>query len=170
MNHTAFRPTQIYQHDGPSLFRFEIRGSLAGNSVRELEYAWISVRSTTLGQAMVVDLSAASKIDANGFSLLCRMRESGVRLRADGLSESFELESLLDDVAHPAVSTQTGQLRVPPVFRRCSGHWSVGFAPRWTGLSARLALILPRVRSCRPQCWSRAIERDTRCTHHCLTG
>lgn len=113
----ALRPSQVYQHDGPSLFRFEIRGSLEGASVRELEHAWISVRSTRRVQAIVVHLSAACKIDADGFTLLCRMREAGACLRAEGLPQPFELESFLDDVDKPKVSTQTGQLRVPPMFR-----------------------------------------------------
>jgi len=115
MNRTASNSIQIYQHDGPSVFRFDIRGTLEGESVRDLEHAWISARSTTLGQTIVVDVSAISGIDSNGLRLLSRMRDSGARLRANR-DAPFALASLLG-MADRTAYTESDRFKVASILR-----------------------------------------------------
>lgn len=117
MNRTASNSIQFYQHDGPSVFRFDIRGTLEGESVRDLEHAWISARSTTLEQTIVVDVSAISGIDSNGLRLLSRMRDSGARLWADREPALFAVASLLGDMADRTACTESDRFKVASVVR-----------------------------------------------------
>ncbi|HVO78485.1 MAG TPA: STAS domain-containing protein [Candidatus Bathyarchaeia archaeon] len=73
----------LYQHDSAAMFRFVLRGDLSGTFVREFEQAWNTATSIATQKEIVVDLSGVTDADAAGVELLCRMRESGVRLTAE---------------------------------------------------------------------------------------
>ena len=75
-------PMDMYQHDSAAMFRFVLRGDLAGDRVRELEHAWTAARSTLNGRLMVIDVSGIRDADPWGMELLSRMKESGARLTA----------------------------------------------------------------------------------------
>ena len=82
---------EIYQHDSAAMFRFVLSGRLAGDRVRDLEYAWTTAKSILNTKELVVDVSGISYADGAGVGLLSRMRESGARLAAALPPESEEL-------------------------------------------------------------------------------
>jgi ABC-type transporter Mla MlaB component len=82
---------EVYQHDSPAMFRFVVSGDLSGDRVVELEHAWTAAKSILNGRQVVVDVSGIRKADDWGFSLLCRMRESGACLTAPQPPASQEL-------------------------------------------------------------------------------
>lgn len=73
---------ELYQHDGPDMFRFELRGGVSGAAVYDLEQAWNTAASILRGKQLIVDVSAVTNADAGGLDLLIRMRASGARLIA----------------------------------------------------------------------------------------
>jgi len=73
---------EMYQHDSATLFRFVLRGDLAGAVVQELEHAWTTAKSILDGKELAVDVSGITNADESGVALLSRMRESGARLTA----------------------------------------------------------------------------------------
>jgi ABC-type transporter Mla MlaB component len=94
---------EMYQHDSVTMFRFVLRGELAGVQVRELEHAWTAERSVLAAKELVVDISGITNADSSGIDLLSRMRESGARLTAalPPASEAI-LRSLEVPVAAPS--------------------------------------------------------------------
>jgi ABC-type transporter Mla MlaB component len=82
---------ELYQHDSPTLFRFVLRGDLAGDRVQNLEHAWATAKSILDRKELVVDVSGITDADTFGMDLLSRMRESGARLTAALRPESEEL-------------------------------------------------------------------------------
>ena len=102
----------LYQHDSAGMFRFVLRGDLSGTSVREFEHAWNTATSIATQKEMVVDLSGVTDADAAGVELLCRMRESGVRLTAE-----------------PAF-LRTGMPPAAPEVH-CFGRWAVRLMQLW---------------------------------------
>jgi len=94
----------MYQHDGPTSFRFALAGELSGDRVQDLEHAWNTARSILAQKELVVDLSGITHADSPGIDLLYRMRESGARLTAALPPQSEEfLRSLGVAVAAPHV-------------------------------------------------------------------
>jgi ABC-type transporter Mla MlaB component len=98
---------EMYQHDSAASFRFTLSGELAGEVVRELEYAWTTAQSILNGKELVVDVSGISYADPLGLGLLSRMRESGARLAAASPAESEELVRFWG-LAPPAPKRRTG--------------------------------------------------------------
>jgi hypothetical protein len=94
---------EMYQHDSAPMFRFVLRGNLAGHAVPELEHAWTTAKSILNGRDLLVDVSGVTDADEFGVDLLFRMRDSGARLTAPlpPASEEF-LRSLGVPVAAPA--------------------------------------------------------------------
>lgn len=86
---------EIHQHDSPSLFRFVLRGDLAGPSTQELEHAWTTAQSILGKKEFVVDVGGLTHAEESGFQLLLRMRASGARLVAAEPPESAELAQSL---------------------------------------------------------------------------
>jgi hypothetical protein len=80
----------MYQHYGPTMFQFVLRGELSGDGVRNLEHAWNTAKSILAGKELVVDISGITNADPLGVDLLSRMRESGARLTAALPPESEE--------------------------------------------------------------------------------
>jgi ABC-type transporter Mla MlaB component len=72
----------MYQHDSATMFRFVLRGELAGDRVKDLEHAWNTAKSIIAGKQLVIDISGITYADAPGVDLLSRMRESGACLTA----------------------------------------------------------------------------------------
>jgi len=73
---------KITLHDTASEFRLRLEGKLAGLWVRELSQCWQTAASTTAGRKTVVDLREVDFVDEEGQTLLCRMRQSGVKFLA----------------------------------------------------------------------------------------
>lgn len=90
-NSAGRTPMDIYQHDSAATFRFVLSGRLAGDRVRDLEYAWTTAKSILNSKELVVDVSGISYADGLGVGLLSRMRESGARLAAALPPECEEL-------------------------------------------------------------------------------
>lgn len=61
-----------------------VEGRLANDWVRELDKCWQSADDTSAGRALLVDLTSATFIDAEGKALLARMYSRGARFRAGG--------------------------------------------------------------------------------------
>jgi len=94
---------EMYQHDSATMFRFVLRGHLAGDRVTELEHAWTTAKSILKGKELVVDVSGIKDADKFGMDLLLRMRASGARLTAAQPPKSEELlRSLGLPVAAPS--------------------------------------------------------------------
>jgi anti-anti-sigma regulatory factor len=88
---SGITPMIIYQHDSAMMYRFVLRGELAGQRVQELEQAWNTAKSILNGKELVIDVSGITDADQSGVGLLVRMRESGARLTATLPPESEEL-------------------------------------------------------------------------------
>ena len=76
---------RIYIHDDVPVTSFVLEGKLIGPWVKELEKYWESVVATNTSRTMLVDLADVSFIDAEGRTLLARMRQKGVRLLSAGV-------------------------------------------------------------------------------------
>ena len=86
----------MYQHDSATMFRFVLRGELAGDRVTDLEHAWNTASSILAGKVLVVDISGLTHADSAGIALLSRMRESGARLTGALPPKSEEFPRSLD--------------------------------------------------------------------------
>ena len=73
---------RYYMHDGPGAFSFELAGTLSDSAARELDQARRTASSTVAGQALIVDLSYVTQVDALGLSMLRRWYEDGAQLVA----------------------------------------------------------------------------------------
>jgi len=71
---------EIYQHDGATAFRFQLKGRLDGAQVENLEHAWRCASSVLRGKELVIDISGLTGADPRGVALLSRLRESGARI------------------------------------------------------------------------------------------
>ena len=59
-----------YLHDGSRAFRFQLRGRLSLETVRDLEQAWRTASSTIGERQVVFDISDLTTIDASGQDVL----------------------------------------------------------------------------------------------------
>src|SRR5229473_7706580 len=71
-----------YLHDGSHAFRFQLRGRLSLETVRDLEQAWRTASSTIGERQVVFDISDLTTIEASGQNVLLRWRERGALLIA----------------------------------------------------------------------------------------
>src|SRR5258708_14432530 len=71
-----------YLHDGSHAFRFQLRGRLSLETVRDLEHAWRTASSTIGERQVVFDISDLTTIEASGQNVLLRWRERGALLIA----------------------------------------------------------------------------------------
>lgn len=76
---------RIYIHDQVPVTSFVLEGKLVGPWVTELEKHWESALAASPSRTMLVDLADVSFIDAEGRSLLGRMRRKGVKLSSSGV-------------------------------------------------------------------------------------
>ena len=63
---------------------FELEGSLAGASVRELEACWLDARRLRHGRRLRVDVRGLYQVDARGRDLMARLYEDGAEFVASG--------------------------------------------------------------------------------------
>lgn len=109
----------IYQHDGPNMFRFVLSGALSGTPVRSLEYSWITASSILGAKELVVDIAGLVHADTGGLELLSRMRSSGARLVAGRTPANTELARALDvPIAAPATWFNLRKARWTHVFQQ----------------------------------------------------
>src|SRR5260370_1916579 len=71
-----------YLHDGSHAFRFQLRGRLSLETVRDLEQAWRTASSIIGERQVVFDISDLTTIEASGQNVLLRWRERGALLIA----------------------------------------------------------------------------------------
>ncbi len=72
----------FYMHDGARAFSFEIAGAISDCAALELEQAWKTASSAAAGQALIVDLSYVTRVDAAGRKILRRWFEQGAQFVA----------------------------------------------------------------------------------------
>jgi hypothetical protein len=84
----------FYMHDGPSTFRFELAGSLAGGDVAKLDQAWRTASSTVDGKVLAVDVTFLTSADEKGRALLTRWWEAGGRFVANSPASRTLVESM----------------------------------------------------------------------------
>ncbi len=84
----------FYMHDGPSTFRFELSGSLAGAEVAKLEQAWRTALSTLDGKTLAVDVTFVNSMDEKGRELLTRWWHAGARFVANSQGSREIVESI----------------------------------------------------------------------------
>jgi len=101
---------EIYQHDGATTFRIQLRGRLEGAQVENLEHAWICATSVLRGKQLVIDISGLTGADQKGAALLSRLRESGARFEGSAPPELVELAQAWG-VGQPAATEPGSGLR-----------------------------------------------------------
>ena len=84
----------FYMHDGPSTFRFELAGSLAGGEVTKLDQAWRTASSTVDGKVLAVDITFLTSADEEGRALLTRWRDAGAHFVANSPFARTLVESI----------------------------------------------------------------------------
>ena len=85
-----------YLHDGSHAFRFQLRGKLSLETVRDLEQSWRTA-SPTIGERQVIfDISALTEIDASGQNVLVGWRERGAVLMASSRDSQARLQSMMN--------------------------------------------------------------------------
>jgi hypothetical protein len=62
-----------YIHDNSDTFRLEMRGSLTGDHIAELEGCWKTAKPSVAGRRVLIDLRAVRVADAAGRSWLAEM-------------------------------------------------------------------------------------------------
>ena len=81
-------------HDGPTTFRFELSGDLAGMEVGKLDQAWRTASSTFDGKVLAVDITFLSGVDQKGCDLLRRWSNAGAHLIANSETSRRLVESV----------------------------------------------------------------------------
>src|SRR5437899_10413673 len=71
-----------YLHAGSHAFRFQLRGRLSLETVRDLEQAWRTASSTIGERQTVLDITDLTTIEASGQNVLSRPRERAALLSA----------------------------------------------------------------------------------------
>ncbi len=84
----------FYMHDGPSTFRFELAGSLAGGEVAKLDQAWRTASSTVDGKVLAVDVTFLASADEKGRALLTRWWQGGAHFVANSPGSRALVESI----------------------------------------------------------------------------
>src|ERR1700732_4491794 len=84
----------FYMHDGPSTFRFELSGNLAGSEVAKLDQAWRTASSTVIGKVLAVDLTFLRSADEKGRDLLVRWWRAGAHFVANSALSRTLVESI----------------------------------------------------------------------------
>jgi anti-anti-sigma regulatory factor len=79
--------------------RLVVEGRLAGACVSELERCWLASTSKESQQAILVDLSSVTFIDACGKQLLAHMHGQGIKLVASGLLARCLIEEIAGSAA-----------------------------------------------------------------------
>jgi hypothetical protein len=114
----------FYMHDGPTAFRFELAGNLAGGEVDKLDQAWRTASSTFDGKVLAVDITFLTAVDEKGRYLLTRWSNAGAHLIANS------------DASRTLAESITGRPYAAP------SHPAVGptFNPRFTASAFRTAV------------------------------
>src|SRR5689334_5539892 len=76
---------RITIYDQPLVTSFVIEGKLVGPWVKEMEKCWDSALAADPSKALLVNLAAVTFVDAEGRTLLTRMRRQGVKLLSRGV-------------------------------------------------------------------------------------
>ena len=95
-----------YMHDGPTTFRFEIAGDLAGDGVREIEQAWRTASSLIARKTLIIDASFVSGLDDAGQSLLLLWQKHGAHFIATTEASRALVETALGRSLPPPVSVR----------------------------------------------------------------
>ncbi len=74
--------------------RLVVEGRLAGACVSELERCWRASTSKQSPEAILVDLSSVTFVDASGKQLLAHMHGQGIKLVASGLLSRCLIEEI----------------------------------------------------------------------------
>jgi ABC-type transporter Mla MlaB component len=101
---------EIYQHDGATTFRFQLKGRLDGAQVENLEHAWRCASSVSRGKELVIDISGLTGADPRGVALLSRLRESGARFVGPAPPELMDFADAWG-VCQPAATEPASSLR-----------------------------------------------------------
>jgi hypothetical protein len=83
-----------YMHDGPTTFRFELSGDLAGVDVNRLAQAWRTALSTMNGKILAVDATYLTLADEKGRALLSQWWHAGAHFIANTDSSRELVESI----------------------------------------------------------------------------
>jgi hypothetical protein len=84
----------FYMHDGPSTFRFELSGSLAGGEVAKLDQAWRTASSAVDEKTLAVDVTFLTSADDKGRALLTRWWQAGAHFVANSPLSRTLVESI----------------------------------------------------------------------------
>lgn len=121
-----------YMHDGPTAFRFELAGSLAGVDAARLDQAWRTVSSTIGVKILTVGVTSITAIDDKGHDLLLRWHHTGARYIANSAASRSLIESI---TRHP-------HLIAGPATRAGIDQCFIGSAVRTAGFLLLLAMTL----------------------------
>ena len=127
----------FYMHDGPTAFRFELSGSLAGADVSKLDQAWRTTSYTFDGKVLAVDVTFLTGVDEKGRDLLIRWSRAG----ACFVASSEESQNLAESI--------TGQPYAPPdaaVGPTFEPHFTT-FRAGMVALVVTMALLFPMTAS-----------------------
>jgi ABC-type transporter Mla MlaB component len=84
---------RITVHDGAGALTFQLEGRLAGPWVRVLEECWQSTRAGQIAQAVRLDLTGLTSIDAAGEACLAALHRQGAGfIAADCLTKAIVAE------------------------------------------------------------------------------
>ena len=84
-----------YMHDGPSTFRFELSGNLAGIEVTRLAQAWRTAASTLDGKTLAIDITFLKAFDEAGRRLLEQWWLGGAHLVASSPASQALFETTM---------------------------------------------------------------------------
>jgi anti-anti-sigma regulatory factor len=105
--HTNSGGFVYYMHDGSAAFRFQLAGSLGGNSTGDLEQARQTAASIIGQRCLVVDLTGLTGIDAAGRELLKQWRALGAQMTVISAAEQAQIQ-LMTGVPVTVVGTKAG--------------------------------------------------------------
>ncbi len=94
MKHQAL---QYYMHDGPTSFRFELKGFLSEEGARRLDQDWTTASSTASGRRPTIDVTFVTGVDQQGHALIVRWHRDGARIVANSHAGRALAESILGE-------------------------------------------------------------------------
>jgi len=127
-----------YLHDGSHAFRFQLRGKLSLETVRDLEQSWRTASSTIGERQVIFDISGLTEIDASGQHVLVGWRKRGALLMASSSDSQARLQMMMDQ---PVGLLLTLNRTIPA--RRFRRWTALLLQPRSCSRRARTALQPP---------------------------
>ena len=109
------RELQYYLHDDPDAFRLELAGSLRGEAIEGVYYAWRTALSILRNRIAIVDITFLRELDEQGRALIRLWHRNGARI----IARSQASRALAEEIVEEPIPTPSAS---PGWWQRLRGY------------------------------------------------